>query len=526
MKGFQERWFKYRRNYHLIMNILERIESLRTRNQNTIRAINKELYKLVNDKDLVKRTSMKTAVNLNKLQRTSSDDILKTSAKHQSSDKKETVQKALVLILEAIYEPSSSGYNNNFGTKIGCITRVKKIKSQWKNVDWVIKGNFNETDLILNQYKLLQILRKKIQDEKFLGLIWAFLQNSLGFTKPVHVTSRPNELTTLLANIYINEFDVTLEELRFKINRVIIEKNYRKAIPNNHVLERGNYKFDLLKDKVNFVRTGQTWMIGVSKAQKVSIKVKRLLQLFLTKKLCLPKEPIKIIYLQKTNIVFLGYMLLKKKQYLKDEVMTEENRTTRLQWSFPTAEVIKELANKSFCTKLGKGIAKLDWVPYTEKTIITNYETLLTRLKSRYFLADNYKTSIRRLEYIIKFSCAHTLASKHRSTVSTQIKRLDHLRWYRTSSKLTRKVHFRNDIKSVKAILAPFREKENLILITPCGICNMNTNIESHSMKTIDKKKTCMASIVKDELVQNLDRKQFCICKSCQSESHKLLRVS
>ena len=107
----------------------------------------------------------------------------------------------------------------------------------------------------------------------------------------------------------------------------------------------------------------------------------------------------------------------------------------------PMDLVIKGLSEKNFCTKLGFPLKKKGWIVYDDKVIIYRYNSVLQKLTDYYAFADNLRTSIKRINFILKYSCAHTLAAKHRTRISKQFSR--------------------KDFKSIKVLWNGFRSKGN-----------------------------------------------------------------
>ena len=428
-----------------------------------------------------------------------------------------------MLILESIYEPSFSIFNNNFEKKQCYTSTLRKIKNHWKNVRWIIQGDFNNYQLIINPQILIKILRRKIQDETFLQLLWNLLQSKLEINKPLGIYRKDNKLEILLLNIYLSEFDIILEELEWRINKFKVKENQISLLTKEFGAESHISNCDSITKKIHLIRSGGMWIIAVSGCKKVAKKVTKIISLFLTKKLALRPEPIQINYLPKSKIRFLAYLLIKKKQYSGNtRVRLEQNKkTTRVNCLAPVNDIIEELASKHFCTTLGKGLRKIDWILCPEKTIIIKYNDILLRLKKHYFLADNYATSIKRLSYILRFSCAHTLAGKHRSNVSTQIKRLDQLHLDNTSSIPKKTIALKNGLTVAEILLRFFIEDSKRMSKNICLICSINKNLESHNIKTVNKENRFVENLAKDTLIYRLNKKQSYICKTCQSELHR-----
>jgi len=510
----------------MIMTVQERVESLRTRNQVNIKAINKDLYKLIRNLSLLEHNYPKQASQLKKIPSDHSSYETKrrinvlpskrpVSYVEDESFKQTVIQQTMVLLLEAIYEPSFSRYNNDFEKNYYYTNNFIKIKNKWSNSTWIIQGTLNKHQLIIYPTVLFTILRKKIKDEKFLSDLWTVLQTTAPNTH--------NKLVKILFNIYLNEFNLLLEELRFKINRSIREGKHLKDRFRNSSFE--SFKSNLGLKKCHYISTKDSWIIGLYGKKKMLNKLRKLINLFLTRQLVLPKVKKKMTYIPKTKVKFLGYIWVKKRQSSEKKKMglTNLEINKKLQCVVPTKEIMKYLANRNFCTKLGKGVGKTEWLLYPEKVILQNYNTILKQLANNYFVGDNFIASMRRLEYILRFSCAHTFAKKYRSSVSKQMKRLKDLKFYDCKNFGTTKdlINFKTKAKFVKPTVQSLSTdvtfpKENI-----CISCTTYKNLERHSIKNLIKKSEFLKITPKDMLLQQLHRKQTCVCKKCQLEIHK-----
>ena len=79
-------------------------------------------------------------------------------------------------------------------------------------VEGDIKGCFDNVD----HHVLVQILRRRIADEHFIGLIWKFLKagymENWEYHNTYSGTPQGSLISPILANIYLNELDVFMAE--------------------------------------------------------------------------------------------------------------------------------------------------------------------------------------------------------------------------------------------------------------------------------------------------------------------------
>lgn len=125
------------------------------------------------------------------------------------------VQEVVRQILEAIYEPIFSDNSHGFRPNRSCHTALYQIKSTCRGTNWVIEGDITGCFDHIDHEILLKILLKKIDDGRFLELIWKFLKAGyLEFNQKYNSllgTPQGGIISPILANIYLHEFDKFME---------------------------------------------------------------------------------------------------------------------------------------------------------------------------------------------------------------------------------------------------------------------------------------------------------------------------
>nr|AFB18189.1 intron maturase [Darlingtonia californica] len=89
----------------------------------------------------------------------------------------------------------------------------------------------------------------------------------------------------------------------------------------------------------------------------------------------------------------------------------------------PITPLIESLSKAKFCNVLGHPISKPIWADLSDSDIIDRSGRLYRNL-SHYHSGSLRKISLYRIKYILRLSCARTLARKHKSTVRSFLKRL------------------------------------------------------------------------------------------------------
>ena len=80
------------------------------------------------------------------------------------------------MILEAIYEPTFSNNSHGFRPKRSCHTALTQVKKNFTGVTWIVEGDIKACFDNFDHHVLVELLRKRISDEAFIGLIWKFLK--------------------------------------------------------------------------------------------------------------------------------------------------------------------------------------------------------------------------------------------------------------------------------------------------------------------------------------------------------------
>jgi len=126
------------------------------------------------------------------------------------------VQKAVAMILEAIYEPDFRPCSHGFRPNRSCISALRHVAYSYKaGADWIIEGDIKSCFDVIPHHVLLNTLRKRIRDEHFLVLISKFLKAGVMLEGQLRNTysgtPQGGTVSPILANIVLHEFDTWLE---------------------------------------------------------------------------------------------------------------------------------------------------------------------------------------------------------------------------------------------------------------------------------------------------------------------------
>nr|QWQ52684.1 maturase K [Eryngium planum] len=99
-----------------------------------------------------------------------------------------------------------------------------------------------------------------------------------------------------------------------------------------------------------------------------------------------------------------------------------DNAIKKFDTIVPIIPLIGSLAKAKFCTVLGQPISKAVWSDLSDSDIVGRFGRICRKI-SHYYSGSSQKKSLYRIKYILRLSCARTLARKHKSTVRAFLKR-------------------------------------------------------------------------------------------------------
>ncbi len=133
------------------------------------------------------------------------------------------VQEVVRMILESIYEPTFSDVSHGFRPGKSCHTALVKIQSTFTGAKWLVEGDIQACFDSFDHHVLIEILRRRIKDEAFIGLMWKFLKagymEQWKYHKTYTGTPQGSGISPILANIYLNELDKYMEEYKQKFSQ-------------------------------------------------------------------------------------------------------------------------------------------------------------------------------------------------------------------------------------------------------------------------------------------------------------------
>jgi group II intron reverse transcriptase/maturase len=414
------------------------------------------------------------------------------------------VQEVIRMILEAIYEPTFSASSHAYRKKKSCHTALQEVQRTFTGSKWFIEGDIKGFFDNINHHTLIGILRKRIEDEAFIELVWKFLRAGYMEEWQFHNTfsgaPQGGIVSPLLSNIYLNELDQYMKGFieqfkqgkrrkknpehvrRYTLMRTAFRK-YKMAIENKHhdeaqqqlqkaqevkkELRSISYSnpMDSTYKRLTYVRYADDFLIGVIGSKEDARKVKEALTNYLMKELQLElsQEKTLITHASEKYASFLGYQIriFTGSQYRTDAL----GRVCR----YLNGKVQLKMPHEAWVNKLKKYqairmSADGTWMPKErayfihneDLEIVAQYNSEIRGLYNYYQLAENVSNHMHRFAYFMYYSMLRTFASKYRVATKKIRKR------YEKNKRFTVTYHTARGERQISFIDRSFPRQRNL----------------------------------------------------------------
>ncbi|WP_170289431.1 reverse transcriptase/maturase family protein [Metabacillus lacus] len=349
----------------------------------------------------------------------------------------QVVQEVCRMILEAIYAPAFSQQFHELGEKRSHHTAFIQVKQSFSGVNWFIKGEIGGFLDNIQYQVLINILRKRIKDEKFIRLLWKLLKagylEQWKLQRTYNETTQEGTLSPLLANIYYNEFDTFVEEKlkpsfymqRLKKDKEKPEEKLRETLLKEYKENTSDPIRESCK-RMKYVRFADEFLIGVHGSKEDCEQIKNDAESFLKEHLKLEMQEVKTHIRHSTHSTgFLGYDVFISHNHRaakKQHSIEERKYHGTVQLEIPTGTIEKVIVTR----KMVKDIDAKQWdmlhrpelTGLSDLKIIETYNAELRELYHYYCLAENVSPKMRQLRHVMEYSCLKTLANKYKSSVS------------------------------------------------------------------------------------------------------------
>lgn len=377
------------------------------------------------------------------------------------------IQEIIRMILEAIYEPTFSNNSHGFRPNRSCHTALKEITTLFTGAKWIIEGDIKACFDSFDHHVTIELLRKRIKDEAFISLMWKFLRagymEQWEYHKTYSGSPQGSGMSPILANIYLHELDVFMDELKNNFdkgdtrNRKVHKDHdkvrwaYRKAKSNleaNRTEEnRKAFKeaqkimlstphlneMDESYKRVQYNRYADDFLIAVNGSKEDAQSIKEQVRVFLENelKLIMSEEKTHVTH-SSEKVRYLGYDIrvsrsqdtkrtkkgLQRVWYGKVQLyMPKEKWIAKLR-DYGAFKIKKDESGKEIWKPTHRGVL----MHLDEVAIISKYNSEIRGLYNYYRMAINV-CNLGKFHFIMRGSCLKTLASKHDSSVMKMYKK-------------------------------------------------------------------------------------------------------
>lgn len=491
------------------------------------------------------------------------------------SPKDKIVQEVIRMILECIYDGSSvtssfsnasHGFRNGRGTH-SCLSEIRK----WQNVNWFVEGDIRGCFDNVNHKTLIDILSKRIKDQRFLDLIWKALR--AGYTEQrtfkTSLTGTPQGsiISPILTNIYLNEFDSWVsmfkglheKGVRKRVNppytKIVKERKRIKAGKKEASLEtRRNLEKAMLNTpsllqndpdyiRIHYTRYADDWLVAIDGPKELALKFKDEAKSFFSNELQmeLSEEKTHIRNARTEKALFLGTEVTIGSGEAVYRVMRMPGSKTMARRRIPTDCITYMYAPESIIDRLKEGgfidgnrkpVAKIAWMDKEDWEIIGKYNEILRGYRNYYSFVDN-PLRLKHMQYLLQFSCGKTLCRKHQISLKKLFAKYGQdftvpTKWdgkgepvKYTSLDLKRQWSknrhgFMNGRGPSDTIQQNMNLRTRTKLDEPCVICGRTDRIEMHHVRHLRKEKARGFTRV----LQQINRKQIPVCIGCHKDIH------
>nr|QXI85089.1 maturase K [Gentiana acaulis] len=143
--------------------------------------------------------------------------------------------------------------------------------------------------------------------------------------------------------------------------------------------------------------------------------------------LCFHSERVYLKQLANHSLDFMVYLvsvrlksLIVRSEMLENSFLIH-NPIKKFETYVPILPLIGSLSQERFCNRLGHPISKPAWADLSDFYIIDRFGRICKNL-SHYHSGSSKKKSLYRIQYILRLSCAKTLARKHKSSIRAFLK--------------------------------------------------------------------------------------------------------
>lgn len=372
-----------------------------------------------------------------------------------ASPREKIVQKALEVLMNAIFDPYFSNLSSVFRPERTLLNSLKRIHTRVGAMAWAINGDISKCFDRIPHDTIISSVKERISCARTLtlierGLKAGYVDEKGQIVKTKFGTPPGSILSPLLSNIVLFKLDKYIESLDSELNvgkkrkpirapaylRLVALRSYpKRKQPNLASLKKMRLisKFDMQIEELRrakYIRYADAFVIFLASTRKFAISLKEKIAIFL-KEACGLEDTKTTITNTRKGFLFLGAQVKTRDNSsefnsFKGKAGNKLTRrsTLRMGVDAPIQLLLEKLIQNGFARRnhkaavLAKG--RPDMIHLTHYDIIRFFNSKITGLLTAY--PGNFSL-MARLIWILRQSCALTLARKFK--LKTKKKALD-----------------------------------------------------------------------------------------------------
>lgn len=352
------------------------------------------------------------------------------------------VQEVMRLILQAYYEPEFRESSHGFRPNRSCLTALKYVKETWTGTKWFIEGDIKGCFDNISHELILQLLGRRIQDNRFLKLVKDMLKAGYMEDWRYHQTHsgvpQGGVVSPILSNIVLHELDKWIEDTlipqhtkgqqrsksprykRLVMQRCRAKKNgqWQKYSQLGKMLRQIPSKdpHDSGYRRLRYIRFADDFLLGYVGNKTEAKQIKQQIAEFLEGLgLTLSQEKTMITHARSQTARFLGYELWTSWSNVKLASLTTNTKIRsingRIQLGVPRSVATRWM--RKYCVK-GKPLHNKWLIHYSDYEVVNVYGAQIRGLVNYYQLAPNVSQRLERVYWACLESCRKTLVARHK----------------------------------------------------------------------------------------------------------------
>lgn len=316
------------------------------------------------------------------------------------------VLEVLRMILESICEPLFCEPNFGYSHDKNAHLALQYVENNFGDCTFVIQAELKQVYDSINHKVLMKLMQNYIEDSRFNHLIKKVINSGIlnHEKKEVFLLLKNYEKTRiqeLFISIYFQKFDEWIK------TNITFNKSSASELTNAN------------NTSLLYVRYKEHLIVGIRKDTNFAAYVQKEIENFLVKELKLSSPKTQVICLNAGHISFLDYEIyFTRKQQISKKTKIDSNYTNKLRFDVPINKVLKNLEENKLVKSTVSGYKPISKGNYTklDDTRIVLYFTNIWDTLQTYYSGVTNRQKLQYIHWLLKMSCAMTLAHKHNST--------------------------------------------------------------------------------------------------------------